>query len=172
MWHGAFAYVTWPIRTCDMIIRICDVILSCLGGGKRRVVSFSLLYMYVCVRGEVGRVTFLWFVMYVTWLIRICDMAHSYTWHDEFYIYTEWWYIELRIYVYTKYTYVYIWVISSTVYIYIMWTWGCWEVRGIGEPSKNIGFFCKIWVSFVGFFCMRDLYFWVGGSTQVGMSHF
>ena len=74
VWHGSFGCdvlrqcVTWLINMVAWLIRTChDSFMLCLVHMLTRPIH-TWCDSFVCV----------------TWLIRTCDMTHSYVWHDSF----------------------------------------------------------------------------------------
>jgi len=61
VWHDSFICVIRPIHVCDVTRAVCGV-----------------------PRLSTRMLTVVDPFTYVTWLIRMCDMTHSYVWHNSF----------------------------------------------------------------------------------------
>jgi len=87
-WHDSFMCVTWLIAVRAQCL---GSILNLLKGQPKWHKIVSLCGIYKCdmtyhmpnmTRWSVG--TMCWLSIGPTWLIHMCDVTHSYVWHDSF----------------------------------------------------------------------------------------
>jgi len=84
-WRALFVCVPWPIR-------MCDIAHSCVWQAQSYVWPSSLIrvtwLIHVGVASTLKQVKKFWvrscWFIHMTWLIRTCDITHSYVWHNSF----------------------------------------------------------------------------------------
>jgi len=84
-WRALFVCVPWPIR-------MCDIAHSCVWQAQSYVWPSSLIrvtwLIHVGVASTLKQVKKFWvrscWFIHMTWLIRTCDITHSYVWRNSF----------------------------------------------------------------------------------------